>query len=154
MFTVGESTSRPFLTDVLVNGKRIHMEIDTGAAVSIISEDQQKLLLLDAIIEESPIKLKMYTGENMPVVGKVNANVKCGQQSKNLELIVVMGKGPSLLGRNWLEQLRLDWAKIGRIAAKKVPLELPSLLSKQVPVFKDELGTFLPLKPSYAFVPT
>ena len=52
--------------------------IDTGAAVSIISEDQQKLLLHDAIIEELPIKLKTYTGETILVIGRVNANVKCG----------------------------------------------------------------------------
>jgi predicted aspartyl protease len=63
MFTIGKSTPHPFLTDILVNGKRIRMEIDTGAAVSIISKDQQKLLLPDAIIEELPIKLKTYTGE-------------------------------------------------------------------------------------------
>ena len=48
MFTIGKLMSRLFLTDMLVNGKRIRMEIDTGAAVSIISKDQQKLLLPDA----------------------------------------------------------------------------------------------------------
>ena len=89
----------------------------------------------------------------MPVVGKVNTNVKCGQQSKNLEFIVMMGKGLSLFGRNWREQLHLDWAKIGIITSGKVPLNC-RLSSANMHLFsRTSLARFLLLKPHYVFAP-
>ena len=35
-----------------------------------------------------------------------------GKQTKALKLIVVSGSGPSLLGRDWLQKLCLDWQNI------------------------------------------
>ena len=34
------------------------------------------------------------------------------QQPKRLSLVVVHGKGPPLLGRNWLKHFTLDWGRI------------------------------------------
>ena len=61
IYAIGESSSRPLRTDVLVNGKRLSMEIDTGAAVSIISEHQKKLHFPDATLAESSVQLRTYT---------------------------------------------------------------------------------------------
>lgn len=52
---------------------------------------------------------------------------------------VVAGNGSSLLGRNWLEKIRLNWHQIASIAA--VDDQLSNLLDKFQDVFKDELGT-------------
>ena len=46
----------------LVDGKSLRLEIYTGAAVSIISESQQKVLFPDTTVQTSSIKLKTYTG--------------------------------------------------------------------------------------------
>ena len=146
IYAIGESSSRPLRTDVLVNGKRLTMEIDTGAAVSIISEHQKKLHFPDATLAESSVQLRTYTGEHMPVLGRLRVCAKYGEQTKDLDLIVVTGNGPILLGRSWLEQLRLDWATIGKIASEKAPLKLEPLLAKHAAVFKDELGTISPFK--------
>lgn len=50
----------------------------------------------------------------MPVVGELNVSVQYSEQIKNLDLIVVAGDGPTLLGRSWLEQLHLDLARFLR----------------------------------------
>ena len=55
LFMVGNSASKPLYTNVLVNGKDLVMEIDTG--VSIISK------------VKSSIQLRTYTGEKLPVLG-------------------------------------------------------------------------------------
>ena len=52
---------------------------------------------------------------------------------------MVSGDGPSLLGRNWLKALRLDWQRIGRVARGNTP-DLDTLLDKHNAIFKDELG--------------
>ena len=51
------------------------------------------------------MKLCTYTGQ---VKGALDVEVECGGQRKKLVLIVTEGQGPSLLGRNWLEELKMD----------------------------------------------
>ena len=36
-------------------------------------------------------------------------------KTASLPLVVVKGDGISLLGRNWLEEIKLDWCKIVKI---------------------------------------
>jgi len=72
-------------------------------------------------------------------VGELQVTVQFGEQTQNLKLIVVSGKGPSLFGKDWLQKLRLDWQ---RIYFQTSPLtELSSLFTKYANLFKDELGT-------------
>ena len=51
--------------------------------------------------------------------------------------MVVSGQGPSLLGRNWLQSLQLDWSEVHRINSSR----LQEVLNKHTSVFRDELGT-------------
>ena len=88
------------------------MEIDTGAAVSVISEQTRRKIFPNAVLSKSSVLLKTYTGELMPVLGEMNVEVKYGSQVSTLILTVIEGSGPSLFGRDWLGQLRLDWKTI------------------------------------------
>ena len=54
-----------------------------------------------------------------------------------LPLVVTEENGPTLLGRNWLEALRLDWRTIFRIGKS---LTLQQVLDRQADVFKEDLG--------------
>lgn len=61
-------------------------------------------------------------------------------------MIVVSGSGPSLLSRNWLKHLQLDWKQIRtvnvEISLENTPEEiLHTLLNKHKDIFRDELGT-------------
>ena len=81
--------------------------------------------------------LKTYTGEHLPVVGDVVVNV---QHNQDFVLTVVAGEGPSLLGRDWLKQLRLDWREVHALT-KHAKGSLDDLLDKYGDIFGDELGT-------------
>ena len=74
------------------------MEVDTGAAVSIISKAQQQELLPQIHINPSPICLKAYMGEQMDVIGEAVVNVTYKQQCASLPLVVVAEEGPPLIG--------------------------------------------------------
>ena len=60
----------------------------------------------------STVKLRTYTGEEIGVLGCISVNVHSNEQEAQLPLLVVKGKGPSLLGSNWLTKLRLNWQEI------------------------------------------
>ena len=118
------------------------MEIDTGAAVSIISKLTYNTLWSynDAPpLEPAAITIHTYTREEVKAVGRINIDVKHGEERKRLSLIVAHGSGPSLLGRNWLSELKLDWRNIYRVN-KLNASKLLSILTDHEIVFRDELG--------------
>ena len=45
----------------------------------------------------------------LEVKGSMMAQVCYGDEEANLSLLVVKDGGPSLLGRDWLQHLKLDW---------------------------------------------
>ncbi len=140
MFNLSETRSDPLYATVQVNGASLKMEIDTWASASIISEETcGKLWSNDRTpaLCESPIKLRTYTGEIIPISGAVNVNIAYGNQTAEARLLVVKGTWPSLLGQDWLSKIKLNWGEIRlikRLCAEDVVARYPD-------VFKDELGT-------------
>ena len=78
------------------------MEVDTGAAVSLMSQAVQERLFLQVTLQATTTNLQFYTGEAMKVVGKLPVTATYANQSKALTLNIVPGNGPTLLGREWL----------------------------------------------------
>ena len=117
------------------------MEIDTGAAVSIISMDTYKRLFLNTRLSTSTLRLKTYTGEPMPVAGEIDVEVQYGPQVCTLSLNIVEGSGPSLFGQDWLRHLILDWKTIGLATLDTSRTEVEALQRKYKDVFSPGLGT-------------
>ena len=128
------------MVEVQVDGQSLTMEVDTGAAVSIISEQQLRKILPDAKIEATNVKLKTYTAERIPMLGVTRVMVKYEGQSKRLTLYVTKGDGPCLLGREWMKSIRLNWKTIGLASLDTTP-EVETLLKEYNEIFRDELGT-------------
>ena len=147
LFAIRETTGNPTIqVEVKVNHKPLVMQVDTGAAVSLISEEEMKSKFPGAQLKPSPLLLKTYTGEVMKVLGELIVAVEYKQQGpKHLSLVVVRGKGPCLFGRNWLHHIRLDWKSIASIQSVQDPLgDVNTLLDKYADVFSEELGTIHP----------
>ena len=92
------SNSKPIELDVEVQGKTISMEMDTGAAVSLISEETYQKFFSDVSLQK-----------DIPVMGHTEVLVKYNHQEENLLLLVVKGDGGSLFGRNWFSCISLNW---------------------------------------------
>lgn len=54
---------------------------------------------------------------------------------KNLVLLVYKGKGPSLMGRNWIQYLELDWSRVNHVSNP-----VSELTGKYSNVFNSEKG--------------
>ena len=141
VYSVGNHSSHPILVEVQVDGQELTMEIDTGAAVSIISEQELKKVLPDAEIKETNVKLRTYTSERIPLLGVTQVTVKYGEQSRKLTLYVTKGDGPCLLGREWLRSIQLDWKTIGLTILDTASTQVELLLKEYNEIFRDELGT-------------
>ncbi|KAL7834774.1 hypothetical protein SRHO_G00290210 [Serrasalmus rhombeus] len=130
--------SRGYWAPPLIEGQTVRMEIDTGAAVSIVSENVYKNTLKHLSLKPANIKLKTYTGEQVPVQGVVDVTVQLNKQTAKLPLYVVKGDYPSLLGRAWLDKITLDWPAIRMMVKEEAGLI--DILNKHADMFKDELG--------------
>ena len=118
----------------------VPMELDTGAAVTVINEaTRAKLKEATAALRLQPTEVKLwtYTGEEIPVVGRVTVKVQHLQQEEQLSLVVVAGEGPSLLGRDWLSKLKLNWKSI---FSNQIQVTLQDFLARHEAVFGPELG--------------
>ena len=101
---LGSGTSSPPVeVNLVINEQPLCMEVNTGVAPSIVSETTFHQLWPTAKLSPSDVGLRTYLGEALSVLGKVDVCIKYREQSAQLPLLVVQGKGPSLFGRNWLQ---------------------------------------------------
>ena len=128
----------PIKVPVSVGGVQVSMELDTGASVSIVSEDLYKQYWPGRSLDSSTIKLQTYSKQLLVIVGSFNVPVEYGSQKATLPLVVVKGNGPMLFGRNWLEVIKLKWSDIHCVQAPG----LQDILCKYPEVFRKGLGTF------------
>ena len=139
----------PILITVELDGHPLEMELDTGASVSLISKATFQQLWPERELQSTNKKLTTYTGESLEILGIIDVHAKHGVNSATLPLMVIDLPGPSLLGRNWLESLRLDWSKLHFLHDSS----LEKVLKKHSEVFRDELGTLQGFKAKIHIVP-
>ena len=105
-----------FQVQLLLEGKPVSMEVDTGSAVSIVSKVEYKKWFKHLKLQPTQFHLKTYSGESLSLLGEIRVAVKYQTQEMQLPLVVAQGKNPVLLGRNWLEKLNLDWSTIFKVS--------------------------------------
>ena len=68
---------------------------------------------------KNPAKVKLrlctYSGEPISIFRSLNVVVSYKHHLSQEPCLVVEGSGPSLLGRNWLDHIKLDWCEINQV---------------------------------------
>ena len=106
MFHMTTKEKEPYPLELKLNGIHTSMEVDTGAAATIINEETYETISEGNKVKNRPqlgtakVKLGMYTGELVKVIGTSNVIVKYEKQDVELQTLVVEGSGPNLLGRD------------------------------------------------------
>ena len=150
IYHLSSDRKKSLKVDLELCGRKNTMEIDTGASKTILNEATYGRLR-DALgpLQTTKAALSTYTGERIPVLGAVMVPVEYEGKKKNLNALIVAGNGPNLLGRDWLEQIRLDWSTIFHMhMASEInpPSALQSVLAKYPDVFMEGLGTLKGVK--------
>ena len=88
-------------------------------------------------MQSSNVRVKTYTGESLDVIGSIVVDVEYESQRESLQLHIVAGAEPTLLGRDWLHKLKLNWPAICHLSSS---LTLESVLDMHNTLFNEELG--------------
>ena len=152
MMTVGHDLVKPIIIDVKMNGQSLKMEVYTGAALSIVSE---KVWMTVGQLQTSRVVLRTYNQTKLMVLEEAKVLVEYGNQFHNLMIRVLKEDGPSLVARDWLKHLQLDWKMVYNVQhSVEHDSVWQSVLSKYSNVFKPglrmmkEITAKLKLKPS------
>ena len=76
-----------------MNGVPVGMELDTGAAVSLInSATYQRISQASQLnpLEKSKVTLKTYTGELINTLGQTTTLVRCGGKGETLKYLKML----------------------------------------------------------------
>eukprot|EP00118_Oscarella_pearsei_P023941 m.294194 g.294194 ORF g.294194 m.294194 type:complete len:713 (+) comp40742_c0_seq74:392-2530(+) len=150
--SVKGDTSRITVTPI-INGKAITMEVDTGAAVSIISRKTWTENFKEYPLTTANVVLTTYSNEKLEVLGQSSMTVELDGQKATLPIIVVGGDGPALLGRNWLHAIRLDWKGLKIARVMSADPQATELIKSYKELFGDDLGTVKGFKASLKLQP-
>ena len=99
---------------LLIDGKNVTMQLDTGCAVSIVPRSFYDQYCSNAKLLPTDVVLNTYSGEKLYPVGKVDIDVTYGDSVYNLPLIVTEEGTTPLFGRNWIKHVTLDWKTLFR----------------------------------------
>ena len=132
------SRSDPIKLVMEVNGHKLDIELDTGASVSVISEDTFNSVLSSLVqLCPSNVSFTSYSGHSLEVLGTANVKVKYQTQTVTLPIVVFKGKGVSLFDRDWLKRIKLDWQSIKSL---RINTLLDEVIGKHSRLFRSELG--------------
>ncbi|KAL1418536.1 hypothetical protein MTO96_005663 [Rhipicephalus appendiculatus] len=147
------------MATVIVNGRQISMEVDSGSDCSIVNlRTLSRLGISKKALRPCSRGVRTYTEQPVWVVGEVEVPVKHNGREGKLPLLVTNGCGISILGRDWFQPLgisleglqQLNGAPVsnssreeGEPAARdqsKVVTSVKTVLQDYSKVFKAGLG--------------
>ena len=136
MFTV-QCKLQPLTFQVKVNKVDLPMELDTGASLSVISEQIYNSFFSNEQLQPTDVTLRTYSGKELNILGSLTVKVEHNSQVSVLPLLVIKGRGPSHFGRNWLERIKVNWSDVNHLQDSAVD----RIVNKHKNLFRDELGT-------------
>ena len=89
----------------------IKFEIDTSSGRTIISEKTYRAHFKDVVLEKTAHVLRTYSGAE-EMFGRILVNIEYGSQMDKVYVYVVVVNGPTLLGRDILSLMKLNWANV------------------------------------------
>lgn len=131
---------KKFMVTVCLDYVECSFEVDTGAAVSIMSLEQYKKFFKHKTIQKSDLTLLTYCDTKINVLGYIQVECKYKSIQKTLNLYIVPMNREPLLGREWLRQIKLDWGDISNITIQQTPNKVQKLLQKYPSLSNGEIG--------------
>lgn len=140
---VSKKRVEPQVITVSVNGVAVAMEVDTGSAVSTVSESIRKRLLPDTKVEKTRRRFKA-AGDTVVVPRGIIKNLTIEYEGTRAtgDLYIIETDNP-LIGRPWLEQFQLFPLAKSTIANVRPTGTMKERIESKYPaLFTDGLGAY------------
>lgn len=139
LFNIRSVHGEPMTELILVQGVRMRFQLDSGSAVTVISEQTYKHNFADLPLSSTKKHLLTYTGSNIKCLGTLNLQFSYLNQTRSLKVYVICDGGPPLLGRDFISAFKLEMLPINFCEQSDIKNQLQS---RYPSVFSKELGTF------------
>jgi hypothetical protein len=107
------SRSEPIMLSVRINNCPLNMELDTGAAVTVISENTFNSIFKDTIyLQPSHIALRTYLDTEVPILGTAEVKVQYESQTATLPLVVVKGQGAKFIWSQLVNKYSMSFKEV------------------------------------------
>ncbi|XP_076301543.1 uncharacterized protein LOC143219479 [Lasioglossum baleicum] len=144
----GTAQGKPMFLELLINNKKVTLEVDTGTYATVFSEKFWQVNFHDIKVVDTSMKFRAYDDHKLKPIGQIKGlQVKFRNVKRSLNCYVFPGEKPALIGREWLEQfncwpLHLPPNPETELFILKVE-DMPKLLSeKYKELFSDTPGCY------------
>ena len=144
VYSVGGEEDKPIIITVYLNDVSVPMEVDTGTGYNIIPLSQYERIWPDEskrpVLGQSNAFLNGYGGNPLKVVGEiqVSARLDNGAAAHSAKVVVVVDRGPCLIGRVLLRRLGLiDDVHSVSANSNSISQDFPDLFSDGLGCFED-----------------
>lgn len=155
---IDDSDQKIFI-NISVDGVKIKMEFDTGAALSSTSLSTFMKTWPNKEIERTNTKMKTYTGEIVDVVGKCNVDISyMGIAHKGAWLYIVADNVDTICGRQWMSFLKItrklrfdnnNSLQLQDISESHCKQQLQNLTEEFADIFAETVGNIPGMKCSF-----
>ncbi|XP_045541460.1 uncharacterized protein K02A2.6-like [Papilio machaon] len=140
LYHIRSFRGEPMVECVRLNGVTLKFEIDSGSAVTVISDITWRRNFHKLSLSRSDKKLMGYTGERINCLGVMrDSKMLFGGVNRAIDVYVVRGGGPTLLGRDFISKFNLELAPVKYCESSLSIEQLQARFSK---TFADTLGSF------------
>ena len=112
IYHIGDDSNDAIFITLEIEQKKVKMELDTGASVSVIGLHDYRKYFPRVPLRSTKLKLQMYNQSVSHPEGMILVNVNHKGETHELPLYVIKHGDHPLLGRNWLKSIKPDWPKI------------------------------------------
>ncbi|XP_062706892.1 uncharacterized protein K02A2.6-like isoform X2 [Aedes albopictus] len=111
LITAVNKINEPCMVDVTIEGKRMQMEIDSGAAVSVISDIDYLEFFGTVPINTCERQLVVVNGDRLHIVGEIKVRVVLNGTASYQKIIILECEKhfTPLIGRTWLDFYYPEW---------------------------------------------
>ena len=126
LYNMNAVDANPYAVMMSLNGTQVNMQIDTGAAKTVITKQEYEDKFKGAHLERTDVSLTGFAGSEIPVVGRMRVKAQYQEQEQEVSVLIVDvdHQRPNLLGRDWLKVFRLDWASLASIHLNMVDTDI------------------------------
>ncbi|XP_062614634.1 uncharacterized protein K02A2.6-like [Saccostrea cucullata] len=116
-----DHSRRKLTVNITVGDEEVEFLIDTGSVRTIVGEAVYQRHLEHFKLTKTDTVLRSYTGDEIGLLGVCHVPVKYqDQEFVELPLLVAQGQRPSLLGRDWLSKIKLNWQEVFAVSMNEM----------------------------------